>query len=142
MSAPLGYWITCDDAECSSCHRPEDWVEFGDWEAPLPIFYGTEGDTPTHCCRCRDLIPHALTDEGYAYVREAVARGEGDPDVLAEWTEIYLGSDRDDEAEDADAVDDTLAGAADDTDAEDKHEAHADGLGPEADADDRGEPES
>lgn len=90
MSAPIGYYVTCDDAECAACHHPEDWPGFEDWEAPIPIYYGTESDTPTHCIKCRALIPHALTAHGYEYVRERVAQGDGDPTVLSDWAAIYL----------------------------------------------------
>lgn len=89
MSAPIGYYVTSDDAECASCHRPEDWEGFEEWEAPLPIFYGSEGDAPTHCSSCAELIPHELTDEGYGYVREALARSRGNPEVLAQWERAY-----------------------------------------------------
>jgi hypothetical protein len=90
MSAPIGYYVTCDEAECASCHCPENWPGFEGWEAPLPIFYGTEADTPTHCTACGDLIPHALTPDGYVYVREAVTRLRGDRTVLASWNDVYL----------------------------------------------------
>jgi hypothetical protein len=91
MSAPIGYYVTCDDAECAGCHCPEDWPGFEDWEAPLPIFYGTEADTPTHCRLCGVLVAHALTPEGYDYVRDALARGQGDNAVLARWRDVYFG---------------------------------------------------
>lgn len=90
MSAPIGHLVTCDEAECAECHRPEDWPGFDDWEAPPPIFYGTEADTPTHCARCGSLIPHSLTDDGYAYVRDQLRRPGGRPEVKAQWADAYL----------------------------------------------------
>jgi hypothetical protein len=72
---PIGYYVSCDDAICEDC-APEPvkgvtWIVPGFMGGePIPIYRDTEADTPTHCCECGDLIPHALTREGYAYVLE------------------------------------------------------------------------
>ncbi|HMN42254.1 MAG TPA: hypothetical protein PKE29_15520 [Phycisphaerales bacterium] len=54
------------------------------------MFSDTEADAPSHCCACGDLIPHRLTPDGLAYVREAVTDGSGDSVVLASWAHEYL----------------------------------------------------
>lgn len=95
MSDPIGFYVNVDDAQCVDCHEPDDWGGFEDWEAPVPIFQGTAGDTPTHCGDCGLLIPHALTADGYAYVAEAIARRDGRPDILDRWASTY-GPDLDD----------------------------------------------
>jgi len=83
---PIGFYANCDDAYCPSCFEEafgvngERWPGFESWDEPLPIFSDTEADTPTHCAACEELIPHALTTDGYAYVDEAyreVADGVG-----------------------------------------------------------------
>jgi hypothetical protein len=89
MSDVIGYYVTSDDAQCADCHEPEEWGGFEDWDEPVPIFYGTAGDTPTHCGDCGLLIPHALTWEGYAYVADRLARRDGRPDVLDKWASTY-----------------------------------------------------
>ena len=135
----LGYYITCDDALCPECFgeaygffghldseqerwdgQVQNWKAAGgfeSWDEPIAIFRDEESDTPTHCKECGELIPHALTSEGYEYVREHIidalfeldgARvlGEDDvthPDAFAvvrSWWEQY-GDDMD-EAEIAD----------------------------------------
>jgi hypothetical protein len=93
----IGYYVTTDDAECTWCHRPEDWPGFEDWECPSPIYTSTEADTPTHCQHCGDLIPHNLTDDGRDYVRAALNGGRRSQAVregatklaLDQWREAY-----------------------------------------------------
>lgn len=67
-----GYYLTCDDAECSDCFSLDDWEGFEDWEEPLPIFSDTESDSVTHCQSCGVVIPHELTEYGYASIAESV----------------------------------------------------------------------
>lgn len=77
----LGHYVSRDDAVCVSCWDPEEtcescdtdnnWSGFKDGENPLVIFSETEADHPTHCCVCHELIPHALTSNGYQYLEEA-----------------------------------------------------------------------
>lgn len=93
---PIGFYVTCDDAECADCHDPAAWQGFEGWEEPLAIFRDTEMDTPTHCVKCRSLIPHALTADGYDYVSEAWAEAGGYAAhssaraVLDAWRDAYL----------------------------------------------------
>lgn len=73
----VGYYITCDDAVCEDCAPAgfnegdySQWDGFESWEEPIVIFRDTESDTPTNCKECGEVIPHALTREGYAYVEQ------------------------------------------------------------------------
>lgn len=85
----IGAYVTCDDAECADCHDPDAWAGFEDWVEPIHIFAGTEADAPTHCTVCEALIPHALTEEGLAYVAEMLADDGGRPEIEAQWVEEY-----------------------------------------------------
>jgi hypothetical protein len=60
---------------------------------------GGEADCPQHCGACGVFLENPLTADGYDYVREALADGTGDSDVLAEWRAFYdyLGDDDDDD---------------------------------------------
>lgn len=86
---PIGFYVTCDDAECFACHDPDAWPGFEGWDEPIAIFAHREADAPTHCRLCEAVIPHALTDEGLTYVAETIASGEGRPEILAMWVEAY-----------------------------------------------------
>lgn len=86
---PIGYYVTCDDAVCAEDFDPATWEGFEDWDEPLAIFADTESDTPTHCVACRDLIPHALTSDGYIYVWDALNEGTGIESVLDAWADEY-----------------------------------------------------
>jgi hypothetical protein len=100
MTTILGYYIDCDSALCAPCAALVDldrtWAGFEDWEAPLEILSGAEGeaDTPTHCSRCEALIPHRLTMDGLEYVREAyreAAAGRGGRRcIVRAWVLKYL----------------------------------------------------
>lgn len=50
---------------------------------------GGEADSPQHCDGCGTFLRNPLTGDGETYVREALAAGDGNPDVLAEWREFY-----------------------------------------------------
>lgn len=50
---------------------------------------GGESDYPCHCAGCNAFLNNPLTPDGVAYVRDALARNTGRPDVLAEWRESY-----------------------------------------------------
>jgi hypothetical protein len=65
------------DAFCPDCYQGG--------EDDSPIFSDTEADSPTHCVVCHELIGHALTTDGEAYVRETLAAGDGTGKVLAQW---------------------------------------------------------
>lgn len=88
----VGVYITCDDALCTNCaHRrfvfvsgesegdPWDilvrnWRKAGgfeSWDEPAVIFDDTESDSPTHCKKCGELIPHDLTPDGYRLVEDS-----------------------------------------------------------------------
>ena len=99
MYKPIGYYLSCDDAVCDDCAPKgfregdySEWLGFEDWTEPIPIMQDDECDTPTHCVDCRELIPHALTSHGYAYVLEAVGSLQGDTEVLQAWSERYFDS--------------------------------------------------
>jgi hypothetical protein len=92
----LGYYLDCDDAVCADCVteaelREDDRVD--PENLPNPIFDYSESDTPTHCIRCEALIAHALTGDGYDYVREAVRDfflvKRGRREILAQWVAQY-----------------------------------------------------
>ena len=55
---------------------------------------GGESDTPAHCDNCQVFLENPLTDDGIAYVRDAIlmhARtNAGNPDVLAQWSAFYF----------------------------------------------------
>ena len=73
-------------AVCDSCATAD---EARAWS---PIFADSETDSPTHCERCEDLIPEALTGDGARYVADALIdgmRGDGRPCVLRQWWEEY-----------------------------------------------------
>jgi hypothetical protein len=54
---------------------------------------GGEADSPQHCDDCHTFLENPLTDDGVAYVREAIAAhtatGRGRADVVATWAEHY-----------------------------------------------------
>lgn len=90
MYGPIGYYINCDDALCGDCYHDVYGLEpqravaawrrlarFEDWDAPIAITPDDESDTPTLCSECSELIPHALTYDGYEYVREAILSRPG-----------------------------------------------------------------
>lgn len=60
----IGFITPQGDAWCIDCAQA---VANSD-----PIGSDTESDTPTNCRDCETLIQHALTDEGYRYVRDAI----------------------------------------------------------------------
>jgi hypothetical protein len=94
MYEPIGFYVDCDAAECAYCHEPESWKGFESWTEPLAIFADSEADTPTHCAVCEELIPHALTPDGYAYVRESLIEAQRDSRgrqcIVRQWVEEYL----------------------------------------------------
>lgn len=99
MYEPVGYYLDCDTAVCEDCFDPVAWEGFEDWDEPLTIFDSDEADTPTHCAECESLIEHALTSDGYAYVREAYLRAllveDGRKCIVRAWVEAYLIEDED-----------------------------------------------
>lgn len=90
---PIGYFVGGDADNvgqtplCPICYIVDDDGE-GD-----PIKQNTERDSPTHCERCGELIPHNLTDFGRGYVEEAIsmylANMGGDPDTILSWWQAY-----------------------------------------------------
>ena len=93
MFGPIGYYLDCDTAVCDECFDPDQWQGFEDCSEPLPISEDDEADTPTHCARCEELIAHALTPDGIAYVEEAYARasvGDGRKCIVKQWVLEYL----------------------------------------------------
>ncbi len=71
-------------ADCAYWADPDE-THSDDW-APLGI---DETDSPTHCEECKALIWEPLTSDGIAFVRAALARGDGRAEVLATWREAY-----------------------------------------------------
>lgn len=66
--------------------------QFGDsdrWPSGPHADGGGEADTPQHCDHCNVFLGNPLTDDGRRYVIEALARGTGKADVLAEWRDFY-----------------------------------------------------
>lgn len=99
MYRAIGYYIDCDTAQCIDCFESDGgeaaWKArggFEGWDSPIAIFEDTEADSPTHCTTCSAVIDHALTDDGYAYVLEAVAQcftaGKQNP-VTVQWIDAY-----------------------------------------------------
>lgn len=98
---PLGWHADCDDAVCRECEPAwldggySSWKGFEDWEGPLPIFYDTSADTPTHCSRCGALLLHDLTPDGESYVLNAIAEhvtsdgARHNAQVMRLWWEAY-----------------------------------------------------
>jgi hypothetical protein len=50
---------------------------------------GGESDSPQHCDMCGTFLDNPLTPDGLEYVKEALQRGTGAPDVLATWRDAY-----------------------------------------------------
>lgn len=54
---------------------------------------GGEADCPQHCDDCRTFLENPLTDDGVAYVREAIvdymADGRARGDIIALWAGFY-----------------------------------------------------
>jgi hypothetical protein len=54
---------------------------------------GGESDCPQHCDRCSEFLQNPLTDEGHAYVANAVARdkarGYHNSIAIDEWSPFY-----------------------------------------------------
>ena len=87
-----------DDPKYVVCSNQEHWDGFEAWDEPQVILSDEESDTPTHCVECHELIPHALTSQGYEYVREHIINKllDGDPiqhpdglKVVRSWWERY-----------------------------------------------------
>lgn len=91
----IGYWVTCDEALCASCFGEDDyiWPGFESWDKPLTITGEDESDTPTHCDRCKDLIEHGLTKDGFIYVESAIEAlildNNGEAEVVRAWWQHY-----------------------------------------------------
>ncbi len=55
---------------------------------------GGEADTPQHCDGCSTFLHNPLTDDGYAYVADALEQfcddNRGDRELLTEWARFYL----------------------------------------------------
>ncbi len=91
----LGYYLSEPDGDiteiavCYHCyHNPVTPAVHGPEDAA--IFSWEEADCPTHCSYCGDLIPHALTHDGYVYVADRVSEGDGRREVLMAWAATYL----------------------------------------------------
>lgn len=60
---------------------------FDSGDFPKVIFADSETDSPYHCAVCGDLIPESLTEDGRAYVgdaiRDAIRVGKRSPTVTA-----------------------------------------------------------
>ena len=48
-----------------------------------------ESDVPEHCDKCGMFLENALTEDGYAYVGEAIAEAEVLTTTLLEWRDFY-----------------------------------------------------
>lgn len=77
------------DAEMAELKTPPKQYRKDEGQYPQGPFPLEEADYPMHCEKCGFFFGNALTTEGEAYVREAVQRGDGNPEVLAEWREEY-----------------------------------------------------
>ena len=81
------------DPESEGSNAFELW-EYSTWERDAildigPVFADSETDTPNHCETCEALIPERLTDDGVAYVADALASGDGRAEVLALWRDQW-----------------------------------------------------
>ena len=74
---------------------PDDDVMFDsdDWPKGPYADGGGESDYPSHCAECGCFLENPLTDDGYAYVRQAVAdairNGRTDSVAVTEWAPFY-----------------------------------------------------
>lgn len=92
----IGYYANASDAYCTDCWPAVQPALLSEHECDdedegifAVIFSDTESDTPAHCRRCEVLIPHRLTDEGYAYVHAALAENGGRPCIHKAWWNEY-----------------------------------------------------
>lgn len=78
----VDYWISEVSVYCADC-KPE---------GAEPVF-GSEADVPQHCAQCSELLNGTLTDDGRAYVLDAIierfATGRGSVLVLESWIDAY-----------------------------------------------------
>lgn len=95
MRDPNGYYPVAGGelvgiAMCAECADNGDRMgaalEGDDWE---PTGYWHETDYPVHCDSCEALIVTTLTEEGRAYVADAIASGEGRKAVLDAWASVW-----------------------------------------------------
>ena len=92
---PIGYLVH-GDTFCVNCYthfeRRHAAVDSSDVESE-PIFYYHEGDSPTHCIECSEIIPHHLTDDGHRYVEDSIIdylrNRSGNRAVIQQWYEAY-----------------------------------------------------
>lgn len=80
LPAPVRpHWGPCGDSDCCP-------------QGPYPNG-GGESDYPQHCDACRTFLENPLTDDGRAYVEEAIELFDhdesGDAAVINEWREFY-----------------------------------------------------
>lgn len=79
----------CDEHGSQLPQEPDDGHDHDSDEFAIAYPDAGEADSPQHCDRCRVLLDCTLTDDGREYVREALADGTGDPEVLAEWRDAF-----------------------------------------------------
>lgn len=88
----MAIYKDCDEALCDDCASGFVWEGFEDWDTPLDIDPGEPVDSPVHCCECGVLISEELTDDGRAYVAQAVLEcvreGLLNP-VTAVWASVF-----------------------------------------------------
>jgi hypothetical protein len=89
-------------AEGSAPENPQDEASFDSDEFPKGPTDEGESDSPSHCAECGAFLESELTEEGDAYVRDAVtqaqrrdldaAPGQPGPDAVAltEWAPYYI----------------------------------------------------
>jgi hypothetical protein len=95
----LGYFVTCDEAQCATCFErlggQAKWLAnggFEGWAEALAILGDSEADSPTHCHECGRPIAHRLTGAGLRYIAESVldgfSSGKQNP-VMVQWINAY-----------------------------------------------------
>ena len=95
MTKPI-YWIAKDETWCNDCNENvENHLETldGEWKA-RPVFIGNnaESDTPHSCAGCGEFLENPLTNDGVAYVADALEtheNGRGKAEVLIGWAKTY-----------------------------------------------------
>lgn len=68
---------------------PQDEYDSDDYPKGPYADGGGESDSPEHCDSCGAFLRNPLTSDGYAYVRELIAKDTRKPTVLDDWKEFY-----------------------------------------------------
>ena len=82
------YWVSEDDTICGDCLEEHEREE----ATPMLESNGAQSDSPVHCARCGTFTENPLTEEGVAYVADALEaheRGRGRAEILTQWAGTY-----------------------------------------------------